>query len=88
MASVMAEDSNQSALDLLKPDPPMEAIKGEEEDELEALRLAALKSIKPKKSSYKVQAHPVRSNLLSIVPDRKSTRRTPVTSRSRMPSSA
>ena len=68
MASVMAEDSNQSALDLLKPDPPMEAIKGEEEDELEALRLAALKSIKPKKSSYKVQAHPVRSNLLSIVP--------------------
>ena len=64
-------DSNQSAMELLKPDPPIE-IKAEEkvdeEDELEALRLAALNSIKPKKSTFKVQAHPVRSNLLSIVP--------------------
>jgi hypothetical protein len=32
-----------------------------------ALRMAALRSIKPKKSFYKVQAHPVRSNLLSNV---------------------
>merc|ERR1712079_487602 len=40
----------------------------EEEDELEALRMAALASIKPKKPAYKVQAHPVRNNLLSIVP--------------------
>ena len=39
-----------------------------EEDELEALRMAAIASMRPKKSSYKVQAHPVRSNLLSIVP--------------------
>ncbi len=30
--------------------------------------MAALASMKPKKSAYKVQAHPVRSNLLSIVP--------------------
>ena len=30
--------------------------------------MAALASIRPKKSAYKVQAHPVRSNLLSIVP--------------------
>ena len=40
----------------------------EPEDDLEALRMAALASMKPKKSVYKVQAHPVRSNLLSIVP--------------------
>ena len=30
--------------------------------------MAALASIRPKKTAYKVQAHPVRSNLLSIVP--------------------
>ena len=30
--------------------------------------MAAIASMRPKKSSYKVQAHPVRSNLLSIVP--------------------
>jgi len=69
-----SQDSSQSALELLKPDPPLEQ-KAEakiqdvgEEDELEALRMAAIASMRPKKSSYKVQAHPVRSNLLSIVP--------------------
>ena len=30
--------------------------------------MAAIASMRPEKSSYKVQAHPVRSNLLSIVP--------------------
>ena len=40
----------------------------EEEDELDALRKAALLSIRPKKSAFKVQAHPVRNNLLSIIP--------------------
>lgn len=69
-----SQDSSQSALELLRPDPPLEQ-KAEakiqdvgEEDELEALRMAAIASMRPKKSSYKVQAHPVRSNLLSIVP--------------------
>jgi len=64
-------DSSQSAaLELLRPDPPLEQIKVKDdgEDELEALRMAALASIRPKKSSYKVQAHPVRSNLSVIVP--------------------
>ena len=64
-------DSSQSALELLKPDPPIdnatENNDGEEAD-LEALRQAALLSIRPKKSAFKVQAHPVRANLLSIVP--------------------
>ena len=60
--------ATESALDLLKPDPPLAEIKAEEEDELEALRLAALRSIKPKKPNFKVQSHPVRQNLLSIVP--------------------
>ena len=39
-----------------------------EEADLEALRQAALLSIRPKKSAFKVQAHPVRNNLLSIIP--------------------
>jgi len=69
-----SQDSSQSALELLRPDPPLEQNRAEskkdegEEDELEALRMAAIASMRPKKSSYKVQAHPVRSNLLSIVP--------------------
>jgi hypothetical protein len=63
------ENSNLSAQELLKPDPPLLLEEKEEgEDDLDALRMAALRSIKPKKSIYKVQAHPVRSNLLSIVP--------------------
>jgi len=67
-SAIESSDSSQAALELLKPDPPLEAEKHEEEEDLEALRMAALMSIKPKKSAYKVQAHPVRSNLLSIVP--------------------
>ena len=68
-SAIESSDSGQAALELLKPDPPLEAEKDEEaEEDLEALRMAALMSIKPKKSAYKVQAHPVRSNLLSIVP--------------------
>ena len=68
-SAIESSDSGQAALELLKPDPPLEADKNEEaEEDLEALRMAALMSIKPKKSAYKVQAHPVRSNLLSIVP--------------------
>ena len=73
MVSVQPEnsDKSQSALELLRPDPPLEQTEAKddgEDNELEALRMAALASIRPKKSSYKVQAHPVRSNLLSIVP--------------------
>ena len=63
------DPSQSAALELLKPDPePVEEQNQAEEDELEALRRAALMSIRPKKSNYKVQAHPVRQNLLSIVP--------------------
>ena len=64
------DDTSQSALELLKPDPPMENAKKDEDeiDDLDALRQAALMSIRPKKSVFKVQAHPVRQNLLSIVP--------------------
>ena len=36
--------------------------------EKDEVQMAAIASMRPKKSSYKVQAHPVRSNLLSIVP--------------------
>ena len=60
-------------MDLLKPDPVTEVnndeveVKDEDED-LEALRMAALNSIKPKKpSGYVLQKHPVRNNLVSIV---------------------
>eukprot|EP00096_Caligus_rogercresseyi_P010671 TRINITY_DN3974_c0_g1_i2.p1 TRINITY_DN3974_c0_g1~~TRINITY_DN3974_c0_g1_i2.p1 ORF type:complete len:510 (+),score=199.36 TRINITY_DN3974_c0_g1_i2:229-1758(+) len=68
------------AMDLLKPDVSPERLKAhsaapppqqqEEEDDLEALRLAALRSMKPKKpQGYQLQPHPRRTNLLSIVVD-------------------
>ena len=58
------------ASDLLKPDPitaPEDAPE-DEDDDLEALRMAALNSIKPKKPSFTRQNHPSRTNLVSIVP--------------------
>ena len=70
--SALQSDSSQSALELLKPDPPIDnddsTENNAEEADLEALRQAALLSIRPKKSAFKVQAHPVRNNLLSIIP--------------------
>lgn len=56
--------------DLLKPDPVVEErVAEDEEEDLEALRLAALNSIKPKNSAPAVvKSHPSRNNLLSIVP--------------------
>lgn len=69
MASLLESDNSNAALELLKPDPPLEVQNdANEEEDLEALRMAALASMRPKKTAFKVQAHPVRSNLLSIVP--------------------
>ena len=61
-----------AAEDLLKPDiEPAEEQGEEEEDELEALRLAALNSIRPKKKTeptgFELKKHPERNNLVSIV---------------------
>ena len=70
-----------AAEDLLKPDiePATAAVEGkgddeggEDDDELEALRLAALNSIRPKKNSeqptgFELKKHPVRNNLVAIV---------------------
>ena len=72
-----------AAEDLLKPEIEEEEEKGVDEDggegegdddELEALRLAALNSIRPKKkaepplpSGFELKKHPVRNNLVAIV---------------------
>ena len=68
-----------AAEDLLKPEiEPAADGRGDEgggddedEDELEALRLAALNSIRPKKNTeltgFELKKHPVRNNLVAIV---------------------
>ena len=66
-----------TAEDLLKPEIEPAADErgdeggGDDEDELEALRLAALNSIRPKKNTeltgFELKKHPVRNNLVAIV---------------------
>ena len=71
-----------AAEDLLKPEKVEEeeekdADEGGDDDELEALRLAALNSIRPKKkvevpppqpsTGFELKKHPVRNNLVAIV---------------------
>lgn len=66
-----------SASDLLQPDPEPAAADPDQEDDvdLEALRMAALKTLKPKKTTsppetaaFAIKKHSARANLLSIVP--------------------
>jgi len=68
--SQSAQGMEASVDDLLKPDEEPAAGEGQagDDDDLEALRMAALNSIKPKKPTYKLKKHPERSNLLAIVP--------------------
>lgn len=73
MAAVTQSSSSSasSAQDLLKPDPETQATdqaQDEDEEDLEALRLAALSTIKAKKPAYVVQAHAKNQNLLAIIP--------------------
>ena len=81
----VAEMANAAAEDLLKPEKVEEeeeeekdADEGGDDDELEALRLAALNSIRPKKKAeappppqpptgFELKKHPVRNNLVAIV---------------------
>ncbi len=68
-----SKDLAMASTDLLKPDedlPPQQDEEEEDEDDLEALRMAALQSMKPKSKepSFKLEKHRFRTNLVSIVP--------------------
>ncbi len=61
-----------AASNLIKPEPIDDEVavkveQDDDDDDLEALRLAALNSMKPRKPKYELKAHPVRNNLVSIV---------------------